>query len=59
LCLFYNNPQFFPPPQGAIMFGDPLTYEQCESLLQAVSKCDLPFQCAHGKKTFLLVFKKE
>ena len=34
---------------GAIKFGDPLTLEECESLVQSLSQCKLPFQCAHGR----------
>ncbi|XP_063428250.1 DNA mismatch repair protein Mlh3-like [Mytilus trossulus] len=34
---------------GAIKFGDPLTLPECEELLKSLSKCKLPFQCAHGR----------
>ncbi|GIX85256.1 DNA mismatch repair protein Mlh3 [Caerostris extrusa] len=35
--------------RGAVKFGDPLELSQCEDLLSALSKCKLPFQCAHGR----------
>ena len=34
---------------GAIKFGDPLSLAQCQSMIQSLSKCKLPFQCAHGR----------
>ncbi|CAG9860026.1 unnamed protein product [Phyllotreta striolata] len=37
--------------RGAIKFGDLLTHEKCLELLRELSKCDLPFQCAHGRPT--------
>ncbi|XP_078484073.1 DNA mismatch repair protein MutL-like isoform X2 [Ciona intestinalis] len=38
---------------GAIRFGDPLALEQCTELLTALSKCDFPFQCAHGRPSVM------
>ena len=38
---------------GAIKFGDPLTLEECVSLIQSLSKCRLPFQCAHGRPSLV------
>ncbi|KAF2363283.1 DNA mismatch repair protein C-terminal [Trinorchestia longiramus] len=35
--------------RGAVRFGQRLRRCQCVSLLQALSKCHLPFQCAHGR----------
>ena len=35
--------------RSAIMFGDPLTYTEMSSLIQELSQCKLPFQCAHGR----------
>ncbi|EFC41488.1 predicted protein [Naegleria gruberi] len=35
--------------RGAIMFGDVLSTEKCNQLLQQLSNCQLPFQCAHGR----------
>ena len=33
---------------GAIKFGDPLTKQECLDLIQDLSRCKYPFQCAHG-----------
>ncbi|KFM75627.1 DNA mismatch repair protein Mlh3, partial [Stegodyphus mimosarum] len=35
--------------RGAVKFGDPLSLSQCENLLNSLSNCKLPFQCAHGR----------
>uniref|UniRef100_A0A8C7DKG1 MutL homolog 3 n=1 Tax=Oncorhynchus kisutch TaxID=8019 RepID=A0A8C7DKG1_ONCKI len=34
---------------GAIKFNDRLSKEECCSLVGALSSCQLPFQCAHGR----------
>ena len=34
---------------GAIRFGDSLTKEQCVMLINQLSFCRLPWQCAHGR----------
>jgi len=34
---------------GAIRFGDKLSKERCKKLMLELSKCRLPFQCAHGR----------
>jgi DNA mismatch repair protein MLH3 len=34
---------------GAIRFGDVLQLSECEQLVQQLSECSLPFQCAHGR----------
>uniref|UniRef100_A0A4W5MXW7 MutL homolog 3 n=1 Tax=Hucho hucho TaxID=62062 RepID=A0A4W5MXW7_9TELE len=34
---------------GAIKFNDSLSKEECCSLVGALSSCQLPFQCAHGR----------
>lgn len=39
--------------RGAIKFGDALTKEECGNLLQSLSLCDLPFQCAHGRPSVM------
>eukprot|EP01134_Creolimax_fragrantissima_P000360 CFRG0360T1 len=39
--------------RGAIMFGDPLTSVQCRRIMDDLSKCNLPFQCAHGRPTMI------
>lgn len=36
---------------GAIKFGDQLTLEECNFYVNQLSKCKLPFQCAHGRPT--------
>ncbi|KAF9226706.1 hypothetical protein BS17DRAFT_865354 [Gyrodon lividus] len=35
--------------RGAIMFNDPLNFEQCERLVKQLSATIFPFQCAHGR----------
>jgi DNA mismatch repair protein MLH3 len=42
---------------GAIKFGDPLTREECVRLLEELSKCRAPFQCAHGRPTVIPLLK--
>lgn len=39
----------------AIMFNDILDKEQGQQLVDALSACDLPFQCAHGRPTMAIV----
>ncbi|KIV95090.1 hypothetical protein PV10_02782 [Exophiala mesophila] len=39
----------------AIMFNDILDKEQGQQLVDALSRCDLPFQCAHGRPTMAIV----
>ena len=34
---------------GAIKFGDKLSMETCRNIISELSKCNLPFQCAHGR----------
>ena len=34
---------------GAIKFGDRLTHKQCTQLVRALTQCEVPFQCAHGR----------
>jgi DNA mismatch repair protein MLH3 len=34
---------------GAIRFGDTLQLYECEQIVQQLSQCSLPFQCAHGR----------
>jgi DNA mismatch repair ATPase MutL len=38
---------------GAIKFGDALNKDQCTELINSLSKCQAPFQCAHGRPTTL------
>jgi len=35
--------------RGAVKFGDSLSREKCRELLNQLSQCQLPFQCAHGR----------
>lgn len=37
------------------MFNDPLTLDQCQELLERLSKCAFPFQCAHGRPSMIPV----
>lgn len=37
------------------MFNDPLTLDQCHELLERLSKCVFPFQCAHGRPSMIPV----
>lgn len=39
--------------RGAVMFGDVLSIDECASLLRKLSKCDFPFQCAHGRPSMI------
>ena len=32
-------------------FGETLTVTDCENLMESLAKCNLPFQCAHGRYT--------
>ena len=41
---------------GAIMFNDPLSVAQCETLVKQLSKTVFPFQCAHGRFVLALYF---
>lgn len=35
----------------AVMFNDELSLGECTELIQRLSRCTLPFQCAHGRPT--------
>ena len=39
----------------AIMFGDELSKEECGDLIGRLGKCHLPFQCAHGRPTLVVL----
>ncbi|KAK6182873.1 hypothetical protein SNE40_010459 [Patella caerulea] len=43
--------------RGAIKFNDNLSKRQCQELITALSKCDLPFQCAHGRPSVIPLFE--
>ncbi|XP_065183825.1 uncharacterized protein LOC135814603 isoform X1 [Sycon ciliatum] len=38
---------------SAIRFGDCLSKEECCELIKSLSKCNLPFQCAHGRPSII------
>ncbi|XP_075470824.1 DNA mismatch repair protein Mlh3 isoform X3 [Ascaphus truei] len=38
---------------GAVKFNDRLSLEECRCLVQSLSGCLLPFQCAHGRPSVL------
>ncbi|XP_065910988.1 DNA mismatch repair protein Mlh3-like isoform X2 [Dysidea avara] len=40
---------------GAIKFNDPLTLNECHKLIESLSHCKLPFQCAHGRPSLVPV----
>ena len=40
---------------GAIKFGDHLSQAACARLLQQLSECGAPFQCAHGRPSVVPV----
>lgn len=39
--------------RGAIMFNDPLSIEECKTLVARLSRCAFPFQCAHGRPSMV------
>ncbi|EED23686.1 DNA mismatch repair protein (Mlh3), putative [Talaromyces stipitatus ATCC 10500] len=39
--------------RSSIMFNDPLSIDECQSLISRLSKCAFPFQCAHGRPTMI------
>jgi DNA mismatch repair protein MLH3 len=39
--------------RSAIMFGDYLSISQCQDILDQLSQCQLPFQCAHGRPSIV------
>lgn len=39
--------------RSAIMFNDPLTTGQCSALLDRLTQCAFPFQCAHGRPSMV------
>lgn len=40
--------------RSAIMFGDQLEAHRQADLIAALRRCDLPFQCAHGRPRYTL-----
>ncbi|KAI9283090.1 hypothetical protein BC943DRAFT_106255 [Umbelopsis sp. AD052] len=43
--------------RNAIMFNDSLTNQQCQKLVDLVSDCVFPFQCAHGRLSMVPLMK--
>src|SRR5690606_35579070 len=43
--------------RSAIMFGDYLSISQCNELIDSLSQCKLPFQCAHGRPSMVPLFE--
>lgn len=41
--------------RSAIMFNDELDDDQCRNLVHQLSECTLPFQCAHGRPSMIVV----
>jgi len=41
--------------RSAVMFGDYLDNTVCETLLRDLATCDLPFQCAHGRPSSVVL----
>lgn len=39
--------------RSAIMFNDALTLDECQTLVQRLSACVFPFQCAHGRPSMM------
>ena len=35
------------------MFNDPLSLEQCQDIVDNLSKSSFPFQCAHGRPSVI------
>ena len=42
--------------RGAIKFGDLLTRDECQSLLEKLHHCQLPFICAHGRQNVVALY---
>lgn len=39
--------------RGAIMFNDPLSLDECRTLVTRLAQCAFPFQCAHGRPSMI------
>ncbi|KAI8816870.1 uncharacterized protein EV422DRAFT_544343 [Fimicolochytrium jonesii] len=39
--------------RSAIMFGDPLSADECTALIEKLKRCKFPFQCAHGRPSMV------
>lgn len=59
LIVMHHTPQFIinminsRACRSAIMFGDELTMQEMHQLIDDLSKCKLPFQCAHGRPSIV------
>lgn len=42
---------------GAIRFGDKISLSVCEEIVRDLAKCNLPFQCAHGRPSIAPLIK--
>ncbi|AET38117.1 mismatch repair protein MLH3 Ecym_2384 [Eremothecium cymbalariae DBVPG len=45
--------------RSAVMFGDTLTHEECVLLINELSKCNIPFQCAHGRPSIVPIVEMQ
>lgn len=45
--------------RGAIRFGKKLTLNQCKRLIRRLGHCRMPFQCAHGRPSIMLLCQFE
>ena len=41
----------------AIKFGDPLTLDECRTIVRNLALCELPFQCAHGRPSVVPILR--
>jgi DNA mismatch repair protein MLH3 len=41
--------------RSAVMFNDVLDREQCKELVRSLARCVLPFQCAHGRVSCVIL----
>lgn len=39
--------------RSAIMFNDPLSIDECRTLISRLARCAFPFQCAHGRPSMI------
>lgn len=43
--------------RSAVMFGDPIPKETCVSIISALQECRNPFECCHGRPSFVNLIK--
>jgi len=41
--------------RSAVMFNDKLDMQQCQELVNRLSQCTFPFQCAHGRPSMVVI----